>query len=94
MLLGLAGRHNDARAIIQNLEQISSERPSSRHYFSMIYFAIGEHNKALTLLEESIVEKQFTIFLSSPRLYFTELRDNERFKTIYSNLNVPIQRQP
>ena len=94
MLLGLAGRHDEARAIIQTLEQISSERPSSKHYFSMIYFAIGEHDKALTLLEESIVEKQFSIFLFSPRLYFTELRDNERFIKIYSNLNVPIQRQP
>ena len=94
MLLGLAGRHDEARAIIQTLEQISSERPSSKHYFSMIYFAIGEHDKALTLLEESIVEKQFSIFLFSPRLYFTKLKDNERFIKIYSNLNVPIQRQP
>ena len=94
MLLGLAGRHDEARAIIQTLEQISSERPSSKHYFSMIYYAIGEHDKALTLLEESIVEKQFSIFLFSPRLYFTEIRDNERFKKIYSNLNVPIQSQP
>ena len=94
MLLGLAGRHDEARAIIQTLEQISSERPSSKHYLSMIYYALGEHDKALTLLEESIVEKQFSIFLFSPRLYFTKLRDNERFKKIYSNLNVPIQRQP
>ena len=94
MLLGLAGRHDEARAIIQTLEQISSERPSSKHYFSMIYYAIGEHDKALTLLEESIAEKEFSIFLFSPRLYFTELRNNERFKKIYSNLNVPIQRQP
>ena len=94
MLLGLAGRHDEARTIIQTLEQISSERPSSKHYFSMIYFAIGEQDKALTLLEESITEKEFSIFLFSPRLYFTELRDNERFKKIYSNLNVPIQRQP
>ena len=94
MLLGLEGRHDEAHAIIQTLEQISSERPSSKHYFSMIYYAIGEHDKALKLLEESIVEKQFSIFLFSPRLYFTELRDNERFIKIYSNLNVPIQRQP
>ena len=94
MLLGLAGRHDEARTIIQTLEQISSERPSSKHYFSMIYYAIGEQDKALTLLEESIAEKEFSIFLFSPRLYFTELRDNERFKKIYSNLNVPIQRQP
>ena len=28
MLLGLAGKHDEARAIIQNLKQISSERPS------------------------------------------------------------------
>ena len=94
MLLGLAGRHDEARTIIQTLEQISSERPSSKHYFSMIYYAICEHEKALTLLEEGIAEKHFSIFLFSPRLYFTELRDNERFKKIYSNLNVPIQRQP
>ena len=94
MLLGLAGRHDEARTIIQTLEQISSERPSSKHYFSMIYYAIGEQDKALTLLEESIAEKEFSIFLFSPRLYFTELRNNERFKKIYSNLNVPIQRQP
>ena len=94
MLLGLAGRHDEARTIIQTLEQISSERPSSKHYFSMIYYAIGEQDKALTLLEESIAEKEFSIFLFSPRLYFTEFRDNERFKKIYSNLNVPIQRQP
>ena len=94
ILLGLEGRHDEAHAIIQTLEQISSERPSSKHYFSMIYYAIGEHDKALKLLEESIVEKQFSIFLFSPRLYFTEFRDNERFKKIYNNLNVPIQRQP
>jgi len=94
MLLGLAGRHDEARTIIQSLEQISSERPSSKHYFSMIYYALGDHDKALTLLEESIAEKEFSIFLFSPRLYFTKLRDNERFKKIYSNLNVPIKRQP
>ena len=94
MLLGLAGRHNEARVIIQSLEKISSERPSSKHFLSIVHYALGDHDKALTLLEESIAEKEFSIFLFSPRLYLTKLRDNERFKKIYSNLNVPIKRQP
>jgi serine/threonine-protein kinase len=94
MLLGLANKPDEARAIIRSLEQISSERPSSKHYLSMIYYALGDHDKALTLLEESIAEKQFSIFLFSPRLYFTKLTENEHFKKIYSNLNVPIKRKP
>gem|GEM_PF-5703524 len=94
MLLGLAGRHDEARAIIRSLEKLSSERPTSKHFLSIIHYALGEHDKALTLLEESISEKEFSIFLFSPRLYFTKLTDNERFKKIYSNLNVPIKRQP
>ena len=94
MLLGLANKPEEARAIIRSLEQIGNERPSSKHYLSTIYYALGDHDKALTLLEESIAEKQFSIFLFSPRLYFTKLTENERFKKIYNNLNVPIKLHP
>jgi len=93
MLLGLAGRHNEARVIIQSLEKISNERPTSKHFLSIVHYALDDHEKALTLLEESIAEKEFSIFLYSPRMYFTKLADNERFKKIYSNLKVPIKRQ-
>ena len=57
----------------------------------MIYYSVGDYEKALNALEESIEKKQWNSFIFDPRLYWTNLHSNERFKKIFFDYGLPLK---
>ena len=57
----------------------------------MIYYSIGDSEKALDSLNESIEKKEFNPFLFDPRRYWAELLDNDKFKKTFHDLGLPLK---
>jgi len=90
-LLGQLNRKEEAISVIETLEKISSERNIRNQYIFMIYYSIGDYEKALNMLNTSIQKKQFNNFVFDPRLYWTKLHDNNKFKKIFLDLGLPLK---
>ena len=90
-ILGELNRKEEAVKMIKTLEKISSERNIRNQYIFMIYYSVGDYEKALNALEESIEKKQWNSFIFDPRLYWTKLHSNERFKKIFFDYGLPLK---
>jgi len=90
-ILGELNRKEEAVKMIKTLEKISSERNIRNQYIFMIYYSVGDYEKALNALEESIEKKQWNSFIFDPRLYWTNLHSNERFKKIFFDYGLPLK---
>ena len=90
-LLGQLNRKEEAISVIDTLEKISSERSIRNQYIFMIYYSIGDYEKALNMLNTSIQKKQYNAFLFDPRIYWDKLHDNDKFKKIFLDLGLPLK---
>lgn len=90
-ILGELNRKKEAISVIGTLEKMSSERNIRNQFIFMIYYSIGDYEKALNSLKESIEKKQWNTFVFDPRLYWTKLHDNDKFKKIFLDLGVPLK---
>tara|TARA_B100000579_G_scaffold156782_1_gene127593 strand:+ start:296 stop:2320 length:2025 start_codon:yes stop_codon:yes gene_type:complete len=90
-LLGNLNRKEEALSVIKTLDRMSSEKNVRNQYIYMIYYSIGDHEKALDSLNESVEKTQFNPFLFDPRLYWTQLIDNDKFKKIFHGLGLPLK---
>jgi len=90
-ILGELNRKKEAISVIGTLEKMSSERNIRYQFIFMIYYSIGDYEKALNSLKESIEKKQWNTFVFDPRLYWTKLHDNDKFKKIFLDLGVPLK---
>ena len=90
-LLGKLNRKEEALSVIDKLNKISSETNVRNQYIYMIHYSIGDHEKALSALNESIEKKQFNPFLFDPRRYWTQLLDNDKFKKTFHDLGLPLK---
>ncbi len=90
-ILGELDRKKEAISVIGTLEKMSSERNIRNQFIFMIYYSIGDYEKALNSLKESIEKKQWNTFVFDPRLYWTKLHDNDKFKKIFLDLGVPLK---
>ena len=73
------------------LEKIALKRNVRPQYMFMIDYAIGEHEKALKLLRESVDSKTLNVFLFDPRIYWDDLVGNPAFQTIFSDMGLPLK---
>ena len=90
-ILGELNRKKEAISVIGTLEKMSSERNIRNQFIFMIYYSIGDYEKALNSLKESIEKKQWNTFVFDPRLYWTKLHNNDKFKKIFLDLGVPLK---
>jgi serine/threonine-protein kinase len=65
-----AGRHADARLILHELEGIAASRYVSRYEVALVHLGLGEHDRALELLEMAYLERAvgMTFMGVEPRL--------------------------
>jgi len=90
-LLGQLNRKEEAISVIDTLEKISSERSIRNQYIFMIYYSIGDYEKALNMLNTSIQKKQYNAFVFDPRIFWDKLHDNDKFKKIFLDLGLPLK---
>jgi len=85
---GLAGRREEVRAILAQLEELSKTRFVSAFGFALIHLALGDHDAAFACLDQAIDERSGNVptFYLNPRL--AVLRGDPRFERLRRRLGV------
>jgi serine/threonine protein kinase/tetratricopeptide (TPR) repeat protein len=85
----ISGNKAQARKIIDELNEIATQRYVSSWYAALIYTGLGEKEKAFASLNKALEEHsvQLVTIKLDPR--FDPLRSDPRFKELLSSMNLP-----
>lgn len=84
--LARAGRADDARAVLKELETMARQRTISAYHLAVVHVGLDETDEALRLLDRAVTEhgSQVVSVLRDPR--FDHLRTNQEFQRILKRL--------
>ena len=86
--LARLGRAAEARAVLEQLRSEGRETYVSPYHEATILLALGEENDAMDRLDAAIARRDFTLTFLGVVHIWDELRDNERFRQILSQVNL------
>jgi Flp pilus assembly protein TadD len=84
--LARAGRDAEARNVLITLEAMSSQRPVSAFHTAFVHMALGEHERALDLLELAAEERTWQMRLLKVEHTFDPLRRHPRFQAVLARV--------
>jgi tetratricopeptide (TPR) repeat protein len=86
---GMTGRREEARRILEGLERRLVSEYVSPVDQGMLYWSLGEEEKAMDLLERGFEEGDFRLVLLKASPWFDPLRSNPRFQDLLRRMNFP-----
>ncbi len=86
--LARLGRAEQARAVLEELRSESRETYVSPYHEATILLGLGEEDEAMNRLEAAIPRRDFMLTFLGVLHIWDELRDNERFRQILSQVNL------
>ena len=84
----LAGDEAGARQILQQLEERAKSDYVASYHFSFIYTGLGEHDRALDMLERAFDERAGAIYAIKGSFLLAPLRNHPRFEQLLARLNL------
>jgi serine/threonine-protein kinase len=81
------GKLAEARAILDELLKLSSERYVPPYNFAIVYNGLGESEKALDYLEKAFAEKNVLMVFLKVEPKWNNLRNEQRFQDLMRRLN-------
>jgi tetratricopeptide (TPR) repeat protein len=87
----LAGRQDQARNILQQLEQLSRERYVSAVYPAAIHAALGDKDRAFDWLERAYEERADYMSYLKVDPTFDSLRSDPRFQELQRRVGLPVE---
>jgi serine/threonine protein kinase/tetratricopeptide (TPR) repeat protein len=79
VVYAMAGRQSDARRTLAILEELARDQPVSGFHTAAIQVTLGDHDRALELLEEGVRERAPYLRLLKVEPIFAPLRGDPRF---------------
>jgi tetratricopeptide (TPR) repeat protein/TolB-like protein len=86
--LARLGRADEARAVLEELRSEGRETYVSPYHEATILLALGEEDEAMDRLEAAIALRDFHLSFLGVVHVWDELRDNQRFRQILSQVNL------
>jgi serine/threonine protein kinase/Tfp pilus assembly protein PilF len=85
---GLVGRVDKAREVLRQLEDRSQRTYVSPYHLAFVYTGLGEHERALDLLERAVNERAGAVYGIKGSFLLAPLRSHPRFKALLEKLNL------
>jgi serine/threonine protein kinase/predicted Zn-dependent protease len=85
---GLAGDRARALEVLGQLQQMARERYVMPYHFAYVYTGLGEHDKAIDLLEDAVEERAGGAYGIKGSFLFHALRPHPRFKGLLRTMNL------
>jgi len=88
-VLGLAGRTEEAHAMLQELTELSQTRwvPASR--FAILHLGLGDHATALNFLETATDQRELPVTALKVHPLYDPLRSEPRFQRLLERIGLP-----
>jgi tetratricopeptide (TPR) repeat protein len=85
---GLAGRIDDAKKILGELQQLAQNAYVSPNSFAGIYFGLGETDKGFDWLEKAVDEREGSTLHIYVNPIYNSLRSYPRFQALLRKMNL------
>jgi tetratricopeptide (TPR) repeat protein len=85
---GLVGKVAEARRILRQLEDEAAHTFVSPYHLVFVYIGLGEHERALDLLERSVREHAGAVYGIKGSFLLAPLRSHPRFKALLERMNL------
>ncbi|MFL5520173.1 MAG: protein kinase domain-containing protein, partial [Gemmatimonadales bacterium] len=85
---GIAGRTDDARAILRRLEDMAAQHAVSSYSLAYVLTGLGEHDRAMDLLEQAYEERSGALFSIKGSFLFRPLRGHPRFTALLARMHL------
>lgn len=88
---GMMNRRDKVLEILSKTQERQRQEPDSlmHFYFAAVYVALGDHNQALTYLEDAYLHRLGSlVFLGIHHTWFP-LHDNPRFQRLLQKVGLP-----
>lgn len=86
--LALAGREDEAREILAQLEEKATAEFVSPYHLAYIHTGLGEHDRAMDLLERAFEERIGPVYALKWSFLFEPLRPHPRFQALMARMNL------
>lgn len=84
----LTGDREGARAILRQLEARAATGYVAPYHLAFIHTGLGEHERAIELLERAFEERAGAIYAIKGSFLFAPLRDHPRFQALLARLHI------
>jgi tetratricopeptide (TPR) repeat protein len=84
----LAGKVEQAREVLHQLEQLSQQRYVSPYHMAYVYTGLGEQDRAMDWLERAYDERGGSVYGIKGSFLFTTLRPHPRFQALLKKMNL------
>jgi hypothetical protein len=84
----MAGRVEQARAVLGQLEALARERYVSPYHMAYVYTGLGEQDTAMDWLERAYTERAGAPYGIKGSFLFTTLRWHARFQALLRKMNL------
>jgi serine/threonine-protein kinase len=85
---GLAGKADKAREVLRQLEDLARRAYVSPYHIAFVYTGLGEHERALDLLERAVDERAGAVYGIKGSFLFAPLRQHPRFTGLLKKMNL------
>jgi TolB-like protein/DNA-binding SARP family transcriptional activator/Flp pilus assembly protein TadD len=85
------GRRNDALQMLDTLDQLALEQPVSAFHRAPIHVGLGEHDRAIDVLEQAADERIGLIRLLKVEPIFDPVRSQPRFQALLEKVGLEVQ---
>ncbi len=84
----LAGRTEEARRLLRQLEELSRERYVSPYHLAYVHTGLGDYDRAMDCLEQAYAERAGSIYGIKGSFLFAPLRGYPRFTALLRKMNL------
>jgi adenylate cyclase len=85
---GMAGRTQEAREVLQRLDELKKQRYVSPYHMAYVYTGLGDLDQAMDWLERAYEERAGALFGVKGSFLFTSLRSHPRFQALLRKMNL------
>jgi serine/threonine protein kinase/Tfp pilus assembly protein PilF len=84
----ITGRRAEARQMLARLDELAAERPVPAFPRASIHIYLGEHERALDLLEQAVEERSWHVRMVRMEPIFSPLRPHPRFQALLERVGL------
>lgn len=88
-IYGIVGKHDEAREVLDYLQQKSKEKFVSPAMIAYVYIGLGDYDKALDLLNEAFETHGGRLIYLQVDPWLDPLRDDSRFQELLAKMKFP-----
>jgi DNA-binding winged helix-turn-helix (wHTH) protein/TolB-like protein/Tfp pilus assembly protein PilF len=85
---GVAGKRNEARHVLEELQQVAKEKYVSPFPVAATYMGLGETDKAFEMLEKAYVERSWAMGMLKVNPIFDPIRSDRRYVELLRRMNL------